>query len=114
MSGMQVCLRSSPMYHHGAVAFTTVDGPPRVGTLMESAWSLDNTCRFKIRTTLSDLKPPEEKPPPSENTIKVDMPPPPSPASSTCSDHSTSSILSPGAALSKYLIQQLYEGFTLH
>ena len=34
------------------------------------------------------------------------MPPPPSPASSTCSDHSTSSILSPGAALSKLFLRE--------
>lgn len=44
----QVCLRSSPMYHSGALAFATVDGVPKVGQLLESAWSLSDTCRFKI------------------------------------------------------------------
>ena len=48
---LKVCLRSSPMYHHGAVGFNVVDGAPKVGTLMSSAWSLNDTCRFKIRRT---------------------------------------------------------------
>ena len=39
------------MYHHGAVGFNVVDGAPKVGTLMSSAWSLNDTCRFKIRRT---------------------------------------------------------------
>ena len=50
VAGMQVCLRSSPIYHIGAIGFTTLDGVPRVGQLMEAAWSLQETCRFKIRT----------------------------------------------------------------
>ena len=50
MAGMQVCLRSSPMYHPGAVGFAFTEGLPRVGQLMEAAWSLEDTCRFKIRT----------------------------------------------------------------
>jgi E3 ubiquitin-protein ligase EDD1 len=37
------------MFHAGAVAFTTVDGTPKVGQLLESAWSLNDTCRFKIK-----------------------------------------------------------------
>ena len=45
----QVCLRNSPMFHAGALAFTTVDGTPKVGQLLESAWSLNDTCRFKIK-----------------------------------------------------------------
>lgn len=52
LAGMQVCLRSSPIYHIGAIAFTTVDGVPKVGQLMEAAWTLQETCRFKIRTQL--------------------------------------------------------------
>lgn len=36
------------MYHSGALAFATVDGVPKVGQLLESAWSLSDTCRFKI------------------------------------------------------------------
>ncbi len=51
VTGTQVCLRSSPMYHIGAVGFTIGDGIPRVGQLMESAWTLNDTCRFKIKTT---------------------------------------------------------------
>ena len=37
------------MFHSGALAFTTVDGIPKVGQLLESAWSLNDTCRFKIK-----------------------------------------------------------------
>lgn len=48
MTGSLVCLRSSPMYHIGALAFTSIDGVPKVGQLLESAWSLNDTCRFKI------------------------------------------------------------------
>ena len=47
--GSQVCLKSSPIYHVGAVGFTAADGTPKVGVLMEAAWSLSATCRFKIR-----------------------------------------------------------------
>ena len=36
----------------GAIGFCSVDGVPRVGQLMEAAWSLNDTCRFKIRTSL--------------------------------------------------------------
>jgi E3 ubiquitin-protein ligase EDD1 len=47
----QVCLRSSPIYHIGAIGFTvTADGIPKVGQLMKAAWSMNDTCRFKIKT----------------------------------------------------------------
>lgn len=48
--GSQVCLRSSPIYHIGAVAFTTSDGVPKVGQLMKAAWSLNDSCHFKVKT----------------------------------------------------------------
>ena len=45
-----MCLRSSPIYPVGSVGFTvTCDGIPKVGQLMKAAWSLTDTCRFKIR-----------------------------------------------------------------
>ncbi|GAB1606363.1 E3 ubiquitin-protein ligase UBR5-like [Argonauta hians] len=95
VAGSLVCLRSSPMYHSGALGFTTVDGVPKVGQLMESAWSLNDTCRFKIiRMSVNDVKP-EAKVENKSSDCKPDMPPPPSPASSTCSDHSGTSIVSP-------------------
>uniref|UniRef100_A0A0L8I213 UBR-type domain-containing protein n=1 Tax=Octopus bimaculoides TaxID=37653 RepID=A0A0L8I213_OCTBM len=95
VAGSLVCLRSSPMYHSGALGFTTVDGVPKVGQLMESAWSLNDTCRFKIiRVSVSDVKV-ETKVENKSSDCKPDMPPPPSPASSTCSDHSGTSIVSP-------------------
>ncbi|VDH90552.1 E3 ubiquitin-protein ligase EDD1, partial [Mytilus galloprovincialis] len=97
ITGSLVCLRSSPMYHIGALAFTSVDGVPKVGQLLESAWSLNDSCRFKIlKNIVSELKPEpkfEVRPPES----KPDMPPPPSPDSSTCSDHSGTSLVSPAS-----------------
>ena len=50
VTGCQVCLRNSPIYHAGAVAFRITDGIPKVGQLLEAAWSLSDTCRFKIKT----------------------------------------------------------------
>ncbi|XP_013417985.1 E3 ubiquitin-protein ligase UBR5, partial [Lingula anatina] len=95
--GSQVCLRSCPMYHTGALAFTTVGGVPKVGQLMESAWTLNDSCRFKIKTIVSEPRVElrqESKSMSCES--KPDMPPPPSPASSTCSDQSGPTLRSPG------------------
>lgn len=83
------------MYHSGALGFTTIDGVPKVGQLIDSAWSLNDTCRFKIiRASVNDTKV-ETKVENKSSDSKPDMPPPPSPASSTCSDHSGTSIVSP-------------------
>ncbi|KAK7086287.1 E3 ubiquitin-protein ligase ubr5 [Halocaridina rubra] len=46
--GVQVGMRSSPMYHPGALAFSTSGGVPKIGQLMNAAWNLSDTCRFKI------------------------------------------------------------------
>ncbi|KAK3087035.1 hypothetical protein FSP39_000732 [Pinctada imbricata] len=97
VSGSLVCLRSSPMYHSGAIAFATIDGVPKVGQLLESAWSLADTCRFKImKTTPVEVKP-EPRPETKQSEIKPEMPPPPSPDSSTCSDHSGPTLISPAS-----------------
>ncbi|VDP01562.1 unnamed protein product [Soboliphyme baturini] len=53
--GCQVRLRATPMYHSGAVGFTTVNGYPQVGVLMESAWTINETCRFRVVSHGSDL-----------------------------------------------------------
>ncbi|XP_066269411.1 E3 ubiquitin-protein ligase UBR5-like [Branchiostoma lanceolatum] len=86
-TGMQVCLRSCPIYHAGALAFTTVGSVPKVGQLLESAWNLSDTCRFKVLSPQKEEtksgKPEGVKETKSET--KTDMGPPPSPAS-TCSD----------------------------
>ena len=44
----QVCIRSCPLYYPGAIGFTTVNGEPKVGELMEQAWTIVEKCRFKI------------------------------------------------------------------
>ncbi|XP_068224173.1 E3 ubiquitin-protein ligase UBR5 isoform X7 [Palaemon carinicauda] len=46
--GVQVGMRSSPMYHPGALAFSTSGGVPKIGQLINAAWNLSDTCRFKI------------------------------------------------------------------
>uniref|UniRef100_A0A336LUN3 HECT-type E3 ubiquitin transferase n=1 Tax=Culicoides sonorensis TaxID=179676 RepID=A0A336LUN3_CULSO len=111
--GTQVCMKNCPMYQPGAIGFTVVNGVPKVGQLLNAAWDLSSSCRFKIITmpiqspnngsgpNLNDMK---EFLKASASTSKqsssstsggnnnketadrLDMPPPPSPASSTCSD----------------------------
>jgi len=44
----QVCLRSCPLYHPGSIGFNISSGIPRMGQLLESAWNLDEKCRFKV------------------------------------------------------------------
>ena len=46
--GSQVCLRKVPMYHSGSIGFTVAGGVPKVGQLLNAAWNVTDTCRFKI------------------------------------------------------------------
>lgn len=46
--GVQVCLRSCPLYHPGSIGINISSGIPRMGQLLESAWNLDEKCRFKV------------------------------------------------------------------
>ncbi|RZC39465.1 E3 ubiquitin-protein ligase hyd, partial [Asbolus verrucosus] len=105
VTGSQVCMKNSPMYQAGAIGFTIAAGVPKVGQLQNAAWTLSDTCTFKIinvqtnGTLSSDKSRDASVPGPSglsnlssksssnkENADRLDMPPPPSPASSTCSD----------------------------
>ena len=36
------------MYYPGAIGFTTVNGEPKVGELLDKAWTITEKCRFKI------------------------------------------------------------------
>lgn len=88
--GSQVCMRKAPMYHAGSIGFTVAGGIPKVGQLLNAAWNITDTCRFKIiqppkRPKLPEL-PRQDKQ--KEEYDSASMPPPPSPASSTCSDGS--------------------------
>eukprot|EP00794_Sanderia_malayensis_P011765 gene11765-12982_t len=47
-AGTQVCLRSCPLYYPGAIGFTAVNGEPKVGELLEQAWTITEKCRFKL------------------------------------------------------------------
>ncbi|KAL4629964.1 E3 ubiquitin-protein ligase UBR5 isoform X5 [Arapaima gigas] len=95
--GTQVCLRNNPLYHAGAVAFSVSTGVPKVGVLMESVWNMNDSCRFQLRSpeSLKNMektgKTQETKTESKPESVKTEMGPPPSPAS-TCSD--TSSIAS--------------------
>ena len=78
--GCSVCLISNPYYNQGAWAFNFRDGQPKLGQLMEPAWILSNTARFRIKTfelITNKIK--------DDDKSSLEMPPPPSPASSTCS-----------------------------
>lgn len=101
ISGAQVCMKNSPMYQPGALAFTVLAGVPKIGQLQNAAWTLNDTCTFKIvpvPPTPSSEKSTRDvnatniatasnsKNANKETTDRIDMPPPPSPASSTCSD----------------------------
>jgi E3 ubiquitin-protein ligase EDD1 len=78
--GCSVCLISNPYYNQGAWAFSIRDGQPKLGQLMEPAWILSNTARFRIKSL--EFLPIKIK---DEDKSSLEMPPPPSPASSTCS-----------------------------
>ncbi|KAJ8966246.1 hypothetical protein NQ314_003661 [Rhamnusium bicolor] len=103
VTGSQVCMKNSPMYQPGAIGFTVAAGVPKVGQLQNAAWTLSDTCTFKIMnihsSNVSEKSRGDATPASSglsnlsnknssnkENTDRLDMPPPPSPASSTCSD----------------------------
>ncbi len=114
--GSLVCMRNSPLYQAGSIAFTTVGGLPKVGQLVNSAWKITDSCSFRV---LSPAEIAARAAPSSasigkasttssaasastSNTGKtgasasssedlgvnktVEMPPPPSPASSTSSE----------------------------
>ncbi|CAM4857437.1 unnamed protein product [Rotaria socialis] len=87
--GCLVCLISNPYYNQGAWAFYVRDGQPKLGQLMEQAWILSNTARFRIKTF--ELIPNKIK---DDDKSSLEMPPPPSPASSTCSVDSNTSFAS--------------------
>ncbi|XP_071034360.1 E3 ubiquitin-protein ligase UBR5 isoform X5 [Parasteatoda tepidariorum] len=95
VTGAQVVLRNSPMYHTGALAFTNSGNVPKVGQLMSAAWNLTDSCRFKILPPGSLSERRSESKDTSKIESKVDrqeMPPPPSPASSTCSEPASSPL----------------------
>ena len=87
--GCSVCLISNPYYNQGAWAFYIRDGRPKLGQLMEQAWVLSNTARFRLRPV--ELPPAKIK---DEDKSSLEMPPPPSPSSSTCSVDSNTSFAS--------------------
>uniref|UniRef100_A0A1I8HVS9 WD_REPEATS_REGION domain-containing protein n=1 Tax=Macrostomum lignano TaxID=282301 RepID=A0A1I8HVS9_9PLAT len=43
--GAFVCMKSAPIFHAGAVGFRVGEGPrPKIGVLLEDAWSLTDSC----------------------------------------------------------------------
>ena len=120
VQGSQVCMRNSPSYNSGSIAFNISSGVPKVGQLINAAWNVTDLCTFKILTAheLRKLLPslPSITPMPSMNKFdlskdkdqpaspsfsksasssssqRLEMPPPPSPASSTCSEPGASPL----------------------
>lgn len=50
VEGAQVCMRNSPSYNSGSIAFNISSGIPKVGQLMNAAWNMTDICTFKILT----------------------------------------------------------------
>ncbi|KAL3072374.1 hypothetical protein niasHT_033592 [Heterodera trifolii] len=48
--GSEVRTKSSPIYSVGSVAVNFAGGLPMIGTLYEDAWTLNETCRFRVQT----------------------------------------------------------------
>lgn len=44
-------MKNSPMYQPGALGFTIMAGVPKVGQLQNAAWTLSDTCMFKLVTS---------------------------------------------------------------
>uniref|UniRef100_A0A914YMX1 E3 ubiquitin-protein ligase UBR5 n=1 Tax=Panagrolaimus superbus TaxID=310955 RepID=A0A914YMX1_9BILA len=65
--GAEVRTKSNPVYAANSIAVNLQSSVPMVGVMMESAWSLTETCRFRIYTPeqfdqlKEDLKPKEDK-----------------------------------------------------
>ncbi|KAJ0181281.1 hypothetical protein K1T71_003366 [Dendrolimus kikuchii] len=119
-AGHSVTMKNAPMYQPGAVGFNMSTGVPKVGILQNAAWNLSDMCRFKLlpppqpdrSVSDKDKRELQNQSPLTVSSVKasssnasgkdggkdsnkdmadrLDMPPPPSPASSTCSDTSTS------------------------
>ncbi|XP_068628932.1 E3 ubiquitin-protein ligase hyd isoform X10 [Battus philenor] len=118
-AGQNVTMKNAPMYQPGAIGFNMSSGVPKVGVLQNAAWNLSDMCRFKLlpppqldrSISDKDKRDIQNQSPLTVSSVKasssggnkdgskdsnkdmadrLDMPPPPSPASSTCSDTSTS------------------------
>ncbi|KAI1718350.1 HECT-domain (ubiquitin-transferase) domain-containing protein [Ditylenchus destructor] len=63
VEGCEVRTKSSPIYSAGSVAVNFAGGVPMVGILQESAWTLNETCRFRVLSTDQYDNYIEEKPP---------------------------------------------------
>uniref|UniRef100_A0A915CIQ6 E3 ubiquitin-protein ligase UBR5 n=3 Tax=Parascaris univalens TaxID=6257 RepID=A0A915CIQ6_PARUN len=50
VQGCEVRTKSHPIYMAGSIAISFVTGTPMIGTLMESAWTLAELCRFRVQT----------------------------------------------------------------
>lgn len=87
--GSLVCMRNSPIYQSGALAFSTAGGIPKVGQLVNSAWKMTDSCSFRVLPNAEcrrEARPKETAECGKSESSRTEMPPPPSPASSTSSD----------------------------
>ncbi|XP_028405111.1 E3 ubiquitin-protein ligase UBR5-like isoform X2 [Dendronephthya gigantea] len=71
--GAQVCLRSSPLYNAGALAFNVSDETPRVGEVVTSLWNFAvSKLRFRIVSSAES----EKKEPNDPTSVQQDDPSP--------------------------------------
>ncbi|CAD5234617.1 unnamed protein product [Bursaphelenchus xylophilus] len=48
--GSEVRTRAIPIYASGSVGVSFANGAPMIGVLMEAAWTMNETCRFRVMT----------------------------------------------------------------
>lgn len=72
-------MKAHPIYMAGSLAFTMLNGFPQVATLMEAAWTLNEseTCRFRMKDPKEWLPNEEQKDEPRASASKSSLPPPP-------------------------------------
>ncbi|XP_062127292.1 E3 ubiquitin-protein ligase hyd [Drosophila sulfurigaster albostrigata] len=46
--GSQVIMKKCPIYQTGSIGFTSTNGVPKVGQLLNSVWDFSDVCRMKI------------------------------------------------------------------
>lgn len=88
------------LFIFNVLGITLFGGEPKIGQLLNSAWTYADICRFQILTppqifqsqniNSSSSKSCTSNEKSKETADRIDMPPPPSPASSTCSDTGSS------------------------
>jgi hypothetical protein len=70
--GSEVRTRAIPIYGNGSVAVNFTSGIPLIGVLMESAWTMTETCRFRVFTPDQYALYEKEHSTPQDNKTSID------------------------------------------